>query len=373
MWEKRSDLGKRREWRKGGRKDRIIGRWRGRTVSSSGFPRQRAMASQNLSAARSTGSAGNRRARFSICIKRSGVPAGTSRNWRGGRTNRINERPVINNPSKFPIKGVSEKEHNKVPSRQLHTRATRWPISCENSASPLSPITSGSLTRRPLPVKFSPALAPPAMSYLGPFFALQLGKSTLTASGRSGISSGSNSSYSSFAVSCEGSGITALPSPTPSRTCTGASPVQPAVRYPSRTAHVSKPANKRYHSDVGTSAFVTIFSALGVAPTSRPSSSATSAESLKNRGMSSASCVFFAPGGPRVSSDSGIPRLSNDPPNPDDASPLPTPAPSEKPETIHPCATGARSIARWSLRVRADAVRPGGTQISHARCRWRAQ
>lgn len=160
------------------------------------------------------------------------------------------------------------------------------------------------------------------------------------------MSSGSNSSYSSSLVGGEASGTTALPSPTPSRTCTGARPVQPAVRYPSSTAHVSKPASRRYHSDVGTSAFAPILSsALAVVQTSRPSSSATSAESLKNRGMSSASCVFFAPASLRASSGAGIPRLSNDPPNPSDESPLPIPAPSENPETLQLCAIGARSIA----------------------------
>lgn len=48
------------------------------TVSSSGLPRHRAMASQNLTAARSTGSAGYCQARSSMCVDRSGVEVGIS-------------------------------------------------------------------------------------------------------------------------------------------------------------------------------------------------------------------------------------------------------------------------------------------------------
>lgn len=50
------------------------------TPSNSGFPRQPATASQNLTAARSTGSAGYVQARSSICVERSGVESGISRN-----------------------------------------------------------------------------------------------------------------------------------------------------------------------------------------------------------------------------------------------------------------------------------------------------
>ncbi len=199
----------------------------------------------------------------------------------------------------------------------------------------------------------------------------RLGKSTFTASGRSGMPSGSNSLYSSFGAGAEASGLSALPNPTPSRTCNGVRPTQLAVRYPSSTAHVSRPARRRYHSVVGKSALTPMLSsALALALTSLPSSSATSAESLKNRGMSSASCVFCAP---RDSTGCGTPRLSTDPHIPGRASPLPMPVPSEKPEIPRACATGSRSVTRESIRVHGGAVRPCATQNAHARSRWRGQ
>lgn len=49
-----------------------------RTVSSSGLPRHLEIASQYLTAALSTGSAGNDQARSSICVEQSGVAEGIS-------------------------------------------------------------------------------------------------------------------------------------------------------------------------------------------------------------------------------------------------------------------------------------------------------
>ena len=48
------------------------------TVSNSGLPRQRAIASQNRTAARSTVSAGNCQASSSMCVATSGVVGGTA-------------------------------------------------------------------------------------------------------------------------------------------------------------------------------------------------------------------------------------------------------------------------------------------------------
>ena len=56
----------------------ISGKATGHTVSNSGLPRQRAIASQKRTAARSTVSAGNCQARSSMCVATSGVVGGTA-------------------------------------------------------------------------------------------------------------------------------------------------------------------------------------------------------------------------------------------------------------------------------------------------------
>ena len=58
------------------------------------------------------------------------------------------------------------------------------------------------------------------------------------------------------------------PSPTPMSTCTGASCRHPALRYPSSTARVSRPASSMYHSRAGRSARA--YAPLAALPASRP-------------------------------------------------------------------------------------------------------
>src|SRR5712671_2599521 len=252
--------------------------------------------------------------------------------------------------------------------QRLHTLASRWSISRAYLVSPppplLPPLPPGPSSPSPSPVSYSfpsPALV----------FALRLGNSTSTASESWGIPSGSNLTYLSSASVVGGGGAAAgeLPTPTPNSTCTGARPVQPALRYPSSTARVSMPASRKYHWVVGTSAARLPLGRISSTPTSLPSSSATSAESRTKREMSSVNRVcptpISIPGPARcVSSSCGIPCRSSVPPAPSDESPLPMPAPSLKPEIPPPCATGGRSFARLTPRGRAGTPRPGLTHIS---------